>query len=154
MDHQIVKLPYSFDALEPYIDQETMKIHHNKHYIGYVDKLNIALKENIDLKYKTTQELLLHIETIPQDIRTAVINNGGGALNHEMFWSILKKSFERLTIKNIQNMKYYPMFVLEIQKKSRFTIFFLLPSILGEHHFGRKLENMIRPDSNLLDYER
>ena len=91
MEKKILDLSYGFDALEPYVDSKTMEIHHDKHYAGYVKKLNTALESYDDLKDKTTEDLLKDISLIPEEIKTAVINNGGGAINHEMFWSILKK---------------------------------------------------------------
>jgi superoxide dismutase, Fe-Mn family len=91
MEHKIEKLNYSFDALESHIDKETMEIHHDKHYAGYVTKLNTALEGNDELMEKTTTDLLRDLSIIPDNIKTAVVNNGGGAINHEMFWKILKK---------------------------------------------------------------
>ncbi|MDO8669369.1 MAG: superoxide dismutase [Candidatus Buchananbacteria bacterium] len=85
------ELPYSYDALEPFIDQKTMEIHHGKHYVGYVDKLNTALEKYEDLQNKPLEDLLKNLSDIPEEIRTAVRNSGGGALNHAMFWQVLKK---------------------------------------------------------------
>jgi Fe-Mn family superoxide dismutase len=77
---------YSFDALEPYIDAKTMEIHHDKHHATYVDKLNAALEKFPELQDKSIEELLANIETVPQEIRTAARNNGGGHYNHTLFW--------------------------------------------------------------------
>ena len=83
-------LGYSFDALEPHIDARTMEIHHDKHHAGYVEKLNAALGKYPDLQNKEVEELLAGIKDIPQDIRSAVINNGGGHHNHTLFWESMK----------------------------------------------------------------
>ncbi|MPM78287.1 Superoxide dismutase [Mn] [bioreactor metagenome] len=84
-------LPYSYDALEPYIDTKTMTIHHQKHHQAYVDNLNKALSNYSDLQGKTIEELLTNLEGLPQDIREAVRNNGGGHYNHSFFWVIMGK---------------------------------------------------------------
>jgi len=89
MAFELPDLPYGFDALEPTIDAKTMEIHHDKHHGGYVKKLNAALEGHSDLQSKTIEELLSNINAIPQDIRTAVRNNGGGHYNHSLFWSIM-----------------------------------------------------------------
>lgn len=80
------ELGYSFDALEPYIDAKTMEIHHDKHHAAYVEKLNAALEKYPDLKNNKIEELLTDIKDIPEAIRTAVQNNGGGHYNHTLFW--------------------------------------------------------------------
>lgn len=85
------ELSYSYDALEPFIDQKTMEVHHDKHYVGYVDKLNIALEKYEDLQTKSIEDILSNLSDIPEEIRTAVRNSGGGALNHAMFWKLLRK---------------------------------------------------------------
>jgi superoxide dismutase, Fe-Mn family len=84
-------LPYAFDALEPYIDAKTMEIHHDKHHGTYVNNLNKALEGHADLQKLSIEELLRGIERVPETIRTAVRNNGGGHANHSMFWTIMKK---------------------------------------------------------------
>jgi Fe-Mn family superoxide dismutase len=83
-------LPYAYDALEPHIDTLTMQIHHDKHHAAYVNNLNAALKDYPDLQNKTIEELLRGINEVPEAIRTAVRNNGGGHYNHTMFWEIMK----------------------------------------------------------------
>ena len=83
-------LPYDFAALEPHIDAQTMQIHHDKHHAAYVTNLNAALDKHPELKNKPAEELLKDIGAIPDDIRTAVRNNGGGHVNHSMFWKIMK----------------------------------------------------------------
>ncbi len=83
-------LPYDYNALEPYIDEETMKIHHNKHHKTYVDNLNAALEKQGGLLGKSLEDLLKNLNEVPEEIRTAVRNNGGGHLNHSMFWQIMK----------------------------------------------------------------
>lgn len=89
--HQLPPLPYAYDALEPYIDKMTMEIHYTKHHGGYVNKLNKALENHADLQKLPVAELLSKIGQVPEDIRTAVRNNGGGHLNHSMFWKLMKK---------------------------------------------------------------
>ena len=91
MSHSLPSLPYSFDALEPYIDARTMEIHHDKHHAGYVNNLNKALEGHPELQKLPVEELLAQIGKVPENIRTAVRNNGGGHLNHSMFWKIMKK---------------------------------------------------------------
>lgn len=82
-------LPYDYNALEPYIDAETMQFHHDKHHAAYVKNLNAAIDQYPELKVMTATELLRQIETVPSEIRQAVINNGGGHVNHSMFWEIM-----------------------------------------------------------------
>jgi superoxide dismutase, Fe-Mn family len=85
-------LPYSYDALEPYIDSQTMTIHHQKHHAAYVDNLNKALDKHPEHKGKTLEELLKNLDKVPEDIREAVRNNGGGHYNHSFFWTIMGKN--------------------------------------------------------------
>ncbi len=87
--HTLPDLPYSFDALEPHIDAKTMEIHHDKHHAGYVKKLNAALEGHSDLQAKSVEELLRGIQSVPESIRTAVRNNGGGHANHSLFWTVM-----------------------------------------------------------------
>jgi len=82
-------LPYAKDALEPYIDAQTMEIHHGKHHNGYVTKLNAALEGQADLADKSLEQLCAEITSIPESVRTAVRNNGGGHYNHSLFWQIM-----------------------------------------------------------------
>ncbi|HGJ66115.1 TPA: superoxide dismutase [bacterium] len=82
-------LPYAYDALEPYLDTKTMEIHHTKHHQAYLDKLNAALEKHPELGNKTIEELLSNLDTIPEDIRPAVKNNGGGYYHHSLFWPML-----------------------------------------------------------------
>jgi Fe-Mn family superoxide dismutase len=84
-----VKLPYAYDALEPSIDARTMEIHYTKHYQGYVDKLNAAVAGHPELAAKSVEDLIRDLDAVPEAIRTAVQNNGGGAVNHAMFWQIM-----------------------------------------------------------------
>lgn len=91
MKHTLPKLPYQYNALEPYIDEQTMLIHHTKHHQAYIDKLNTALESHKDLQSKKVEELLKDLNSIPEAIRTAVRNHGGGHFNHSLFWTILKK---------------------------------------------------------------
>jgi len=84
-------LPYSFDALEPYIDAKTMEIHHDKHHGAYVTNLNKALDGHADLQAKSIDDLLKGLDSIPENIRGPVRNNGGGHWNHSLFWTLMKK---------------------------------------------------------------
>jgi superoxide dismutase, Fe-Mn family len=88
-------LPYAYDALEPYIDKRTMEFHHDKHHATYVKNLNEAINKYPDLKGKTVEQLLQNLSTIPNDIRKTVRNNGGGHLNHTMFWEIMSPNPDR-----------------------------------------------------------
>jgi len=88
--HKPIPLPYAFDALEPHIDTMTMEVHYNKHYQGYINKLNAALEGNIELQNTPLEQMLAHLNALPADIATAVRNNGGGTLNHTMFWTLMK----------------------------------------------------------------
>lgn len=83
-------LPYAADALEPHIDKATMEIHHGKHHAGYVNNLNAALEKHPGLADKSLDELLSSLDALPEDIRTAVRNNGGGHANHSLFWQLMK----------------------------------------------------------------
>lgn len=89
MTYQLPKLPYGYDALEPYIDVETMHIHHEKHHNAYVTNLNAAIEKHPELGSKSIEELIADIDALPEDIRTAVRNNGGGHANHKFFWEIM-----------------------------------------------------------------
>lgn len=89
MAYELPKLPYAYDALEPHIDARTMEIHHTKHHQAYIDKLNDAVKGKPDLEKKSVEDLLRDIDSVPEDIRTVVRNNGGGHANHSMFWQIM-----------------------------------------------------------------
>jgi Fe-Mn family superoxide dismutase len=91
MAHELPPLPYAFDALEPHIDAKTMEIHHDKHHATYVTKLNEALADHPDLQRKSIVELLSDLSAVPEKIRAAVRNNGGGHFNHSMFWKLMKK---------------------------------------------------------------
>ena len=82
-------LPYAHDALEPHIDARTMEIHHGKHHAGYVSKLNAALEGRSDLLSKSLEELLTGASSLPDGVRTGVINNGGGHANHSLFWQVM-----------------------------------------------------------------
>jgi superoxide dismutase, Fe-Mn family len=89
MAYSLPSLPYPTDALEPHIDKLTMEIHHGKHHNAYVTNLNAALEKHPELQNKSIEDLLKNINTVPEDIRTAVRNNGGGHANHSMFWQIM-----------------------------------------------------------------
>jgi superoxide dismutase, Fe-Mn family len=87
--HEVPPLPYSFDALEPHIDAQTMQIHHDKHHAAYVTNLNKALDGHPDLQSKSVEDLLRGFDSVPEAIRTAVRNHGGGHANHSLFWQIM-----------------------------------------------------------------
>lgn len=89
MSHTLPALPYAYTALEPHFDAQTMEIHHTKHHQTYIDKLNAALEKHPELQTKTVEELVADLDLVPEDIRTAVRNHGGGHLNHSMFWESL-----------------------------------------------------------------
>jgi superoxide dismutase, Fe-Mn family len=89
MAHPVPPLPYDYNALEPHIDEQTMRIHHDKHHAAYVTNLNAALEKHPELQQKSIEDLLKGINTVPEDIRTAVRNNGGGHSNHTMFWELM-----------------------------------------------------------------
>lgn len=89
MAYVLPKLPYAYDALEPYIDAQTMEIHYTKHHQAYIDNLNIALRKYPELQTKSLAQLLSNLDSLPEDIRTAVRNNGGGHENHSMFWTLM-----------------------------------------------------------------
>ncbi|WLR49851.1 superoxide dismutase [Bacillus tianshenii] len=89
MAFELPKLPYEYNALEPHIDATTMEIHHTKHHNTYVTKLNAALEGHNDLQSKSIEDLMANLNEVPDDIQTAVRNNGGGHANHSLFWTIL-----------------------------------------------------------------
>lgn len=89
MAFELPKLPYEYNALEPYIDAKTMEIHHGKHHAAYTNNLNAALEKHPELAGKDIEDLLGDLDAVPEDIRTAVRNNGGGFYNHSLFWTIM-----------------------------------------------------------------
>jgi len=91
MAHELPALPYAYDALEPHVDARTMEIHHGKHHAAYVNNLNKALEGHADLEKKSITELIADLSTVPEGIRTAVRNNGGGHFNHSLFWKVMQK---------------------------------------------------------------
>ncbi len=91
MSHNLPELSYAYNALEPYFDAQTMEIHHTKHHQTYVDKLNAALEGHSDLQNKSVEDLLRGLDSVPENIRTAVRNHGGGHFNHSFFWPMLRK---------------------------------------------------------------
>jgi Fe-Mn family superoxide dismutase len=107
------KLPYTYNALEPFIDAQTMEIHHSKHHQAYVNNLNAAIQKEISLKGKSVEELLANVSKLPESVRTAVRNNGGGHWNHAFFWQLLKtgtKPSEKVNqaiIKNFGSMEEF-----------------------------------------------
>ena len=96
MAFELPKLPYAYDALEPHIDKETMEIHHSKHHNTYVTKLNDAVK-GTDLESKSIEEIVKNLDAVPENIKTAVRNNGGGHLNHSLFWELLSPEQKELS---------------------------------------------------------
>ena len=90
MKHELPKLPYDYDALEPHIDEQTMRIHHTKHHQAYVDKLNAAIEGHEEMQKKSVEELTKNLDAVPDAIKTAVRNHGGGHLNHSFFWQIMR----------------------------------------------------------------
>jgi superoxide dismutase, Fe-Mn family len=89
MAFELPPLPYAYNALEPYIDEQTMHLHHDKHHAAYVNNLNAALEKHPELAKWSLEDLMTKINQVPEDIRTAVRNNGGGDINHTMFWQIM-----------------------------------------------------------------
>ncbi len=89
MTYELPPLPYDYSALEPYIDTQTMQLHHDKHHAAYVNNLNAALKDNSQFSSMNVDDLMRHIKDVPDSARTAVRNNGGGHSNHSMFWQIM-----------------------------------------------------------------
>ncbi|GEK90635.1 superoxide dismutase [Alkalibacterium kapii] len=89
MAYTLPDLPYAYDALEPTIDEETMHLHHDKHHAGYVTKTNKALENHPDLAELSIEDLMKKLDSVPEDIKTAVRNNGGGHANHSLFWKVL-----------------------------------------------------------------
>ena len=89
MKYELPKLPYAYDALEPYIDARTMEIHYTRHHQTYVTKLNEALDKHPEIADKPLEELLSNLDAVPEDIRTVVRNHGGGHMNHSFFWTIM-----------------------------------------------------------------
>jgi Fe-Mn family superoxide dismutase len=90
MAHEVPPLPYDYSALEPFIDTQTMHLHHDKHHAAHVNNLNAAIEKHPELASKPAEDLLRNINSVPEDIRTTVRNNAGGHVNHTMFWQIMK----------------------------------------------------------------
>ena len=90
MAFELPPLPYAYDALEPYIDTQTMQLHHDKHHAAYVNNLNAALQNSAELASLSVEDVVRRLSEVPESARTAVRNNGGGHVNHSMFWQIMK----------------------------------------------------------------
>lgn len=90
MAHEVPPLPYDYAALEPHIDAATMHFHHDKHHQAYVTNLNGAIEKHPELASRSAEDLLRNLDSVPEDVRTVVRNNGGGHVNHTMFWKIMK----------------------------------------------------------------
>ena len=103
MKHTLPTLNYAYNALEPFIDELTMTIHHTKHHQAYVDNLNAALDKHPELYQASLKDLLVNLENVPADIQTAVKNNGGGHYNHSLFWNLLKVNGGTLPSKELLN---------------------------------------------------
>src|SRR5207247_6210688 len=103
MAHSLPPLPYPSDALEPHIDKQTMEIHHGKHHNAYVTNLNAALDKHTELQSKSAEDLIRGISTVPEDIRTAVRNNGGVHVDHSFFWQIMPETPGRAPTSLIQD---------------------------------------------------
>src|SRR5690625_4078619 len=99
---ELSELPYAYDALEPTIDKETMNIHHTKHHNTYVTNLNGALEGNADLQAKSLEDLISNLDAVPENLRTAVRNNGGGHANHSLFWKVYHQMVEESLQENLQ----------------------------------------------------
>src|SRR5215467_5198062 len=89
MAFQVPPLPYDYNALEKSIDEQTMRLHHDKHHAAYVNNLNAALEKYPDWQSRTVEQIVRHLNQVPEEVRTAVRNNGGGHANHSMFWKIM-----------------------------------------------------------------
>jgi Fe-Mn family superoxide dismutase len=89
MAFEVPPLPYAYEALEPTIDADTMHLHHDKHHAAYVNNLNAALEKHPELQGKSAEDLIRDLNSVPEDIRAAVRNNGGGHVNHSMFWQLM-----------------------------------------------------------------
>jgi Fe-Mn family superoxide dismutase len=87
--HEVAALPYAYNALEPHIDEQTMHLHHDKHHAAYVTKLNGAVEKHPELGSKSAEELLRNLSALPEDVRGVIRNNGGGHVNHTMFWQLM-----------------------------------------------------------------
>jgi Fe-Mn family superoxide dismutase len=92
MAYELPALPYDYNALEPYIDEATMKIHHTKHHQAYITNVNDALKKHPEMPAVSVEDLVSNLAGVPEDIRTAVRNNGGGHANHSLFWTVMGKN--------------------------------------------------------------
>jgi Fe-Mn family superoxide dismutase len=126
MKHVLPELKYEHNALEPYIDEMTMSIHHGKHHAAYVNNLNAALEKYPELQEKSLEELLMSLDNIPEDIKAAVRNNGGGHYNHSLFWSIMAP-----------NAGGAPVGELAAKIKERFGSFEEFKDLFGKAAVGR-----------------
>ena len=98
MAYELPPLPYDYAALEPFIDAETMKLHHDKHHQAYINNVNAALEKHPELATKSVDDLLRGLATVPEDIRGVVRNNGGGHSNHSMFWTIMGPANQQASV--------------------------------------------------------
>jgi Fe-Mn family superoxide dismutase len=92
MKHELPPLPYEYDALDPYVDARTMEIHHGKHHLAYVTKLNEVVQATPEIQNKSIEEILMNLNAVPEGARKTVINMGGGHFNHSFFWKVMKKN--------------------------------------------------------------
>jgi len=100
---KLPSMPYHFDALEPYIDKETMEIHYYRHHQKYIDELNNALEKHPEWKLKSLEYILSNLQSIPEDIRITVRNNGGGTYNHNLFWNMMTPNSKKEPIGKIKD---------------------------------------------------
>jgi Fe-Mn family superoxide dismutase len=142
MAHTLPPLPYDYKALAPVIDEETMKIHHDGHHGAYVNKLNAALQGHADLEKLEIDTLLQRVETLPGTIRTAVRNNGGGHLNHSIFWPIMTPKKGGAPIADVTK---------ELNKQfGSYEKFQALFQTTGEGHFGSGWVWLVRGPEGVL----
>ncbi|MEK7526619.1 MAG: superoxide dismutase [Patescibacteria group bacterium] len=104
MTFTLPPLPYAYNALEPFIDEQTMMFHHDKHHAAYVEKLNAALEKYPDLQTKSIEELLKNVNSLPEDIKVTVKNNGGGHFNHTLFWDIMTPGGSKTPVGQTKNL--------------------------------------------------
>jgi superoxide dismutase, Fe-Mn family len=125
--HAVAPLAYSYSALEPYIDEQTMHVHHDKHHVTYCANLNAALEKHPELRSKSVEELLSNLQGVPEDIRTAVRNNGGGHLHHSLFWNFMSPNGGGVPTGSIAAI---------IQQFGGFDSFKTMFNEAGTRHFG------------------
>ena len=121
MGHELIKLDFEYNSLEPYMDEETVRTHYEKHHQNYVNKLNETLQNYPDLQEKSIEELLSNLYMLPKEIKQQIINHGGGVYNHNFFWKILKKDIKipkEILKKIIEDFESYEKFKEEFTKSA------------------------------------